>query len=324
MSKKQFVFLPVKKTSIDINTMTPIRIEKLSKIYRSKRWQKITALDEVSFSIGHGEIFGFLGPNGAGKSTTIKILMGLVRATTGQALLFDRPSTEACARQKVGYLPENPALYDFLTGREYLSFVARIFHLESREIKKSAEAVLDRLDLRAAADRPIRSYSKGMVQRLGLGQALLHDPDVYVLDEPMSGLDPQGRALVKDIILDLGDQGKTVFFSTHITSDVEKICDRLAIICKGRILSVAAVDEVLSSSVENYRVLARNVSTAPAPCELFSSVSTGSLTEYQVSKDNLFKLIEFIKMQGGAIDIVEPHRLDLERYFLDTVAHAGK
>lgn len=304
--------------------MTPIRIEKLSKTYRGKRWQKVQALEGVSFSVKSGEIFGFLGPNGAGKSTTIKILMGLVRATDGQALLYDRPATDATSRQKVGYLPENPALYDFLTGREYLSFVAKAFRMSSQESKRTSDAVLDRLGLLDAASRPIRSYSKGMVQRLGLGQTLLHDPDVYVLDEPMSGLDPQGRALVKEIILDLGVKGKTVFFSTHITSDVEKLCDRLAIISQGRLQALTSVDEIRSSMVESYRILTRNVRLDDLPCVITSSESNDRVIECQVSANHLVKLIKAINMQGGQIDLVEPVRKDLEQYFLDVVAQAHK
>lgn len=304
--------------------MVPIRIEKLSKTYRGKRWQKVKALEEVSFSVNSGEIFGFLGPNGAGKSTTIKILMGLVRATGGQALLYDKPATDATSRQKVGYLPENPALYDFLTGREYLSFVAKAFRMSSQESKRASDAVLDRLGLLDAAGRSIRSYSKGMVQRLGLGQTLLHDPDIYVLDEPMSGLDPQGRALVKEIILDLGAQGKTVFFSTHITSDVEKICDRLAIISQGRLQALASVDEIRSSAVESYRILTQNVPLDDLPCVTTSSESNDGVIECQVAANNLVNLIEAIKMQGGQIDLVEPVRQDIEQYFLDVIAQGYK
>lgn len=302
--------------------MKPVRVENLSKTYRAKRWKKVQALDDVSFCVESGEIFGFLGPNGAGKSTTIKILMGLIRPTSGQALLCDKPSTDILSRQHVGYLPENPALYDFLSGREYLEFVARAFRMSHAEVRSSSSAVLDRLALAQAAGRPIRSYSKGMVQRLGLAQALLHDPEVYVLDEPMSGLDPQGRALVKEIISDLGSRGKTVFFSTHITSDVEKICDRLAIVSQGRLQSLASVDAIRDSGIECYRILVKNLSQAVMPDVLSCSELQAGIFEYKVDIDKLVDLIESIKLSGGSIELVEPLRQDLEQFFLNVVSQA--
>ncbi|HEY6837791.1 MAG TPA: ABC transporter ATP-binding protein, partial [Geobacteraceae bacterium] len=259
----------------------PIEIDKLSKVYRGKKQLRVEALRELSFSIPVGEVFGFLGPNGAGKSTTIKILMGLIAPTGGTARLFGTPVTEAAARRSVGYLPENPAFYDFLTAREYLAFVGTSFGMDARTITAKTDEVLDRLDLREAADRPMRSYSKGMVQRLGIAQTLLHDPDLYILDEPMSGLDPIGRALVKDVIKGLKERGKTVFFSTHITADVEAVCDRLGVIVKGRLEALDRVEHVLRSGIEGYTV---EVSGGPgAGYDEFTCLSTkGDVREYYV------------------------------------------
>ncbi|NCP04398.1 MAG: ABC transporter ATP-binding protein, partial [Deltaproteobacteria bacterium] len=198
--------------------MNAIEINNLFKVFRGKKLARVEALKDLSLAIPKGEVFGFLGPNGAGKSTTIKTLMGLIRPTSGRVRLMGLDVTDARSRLLVGFLPENPAFYDFLSAREYLQFVGRTFKMEPALLKKRIEEVLERFDLVAAAKRPMRGYSKGMVQRLGLAQTLVHDPDLYILDEPMSGLDPLGRALVKDLIKELKQKGKTVFFSSHITS----------------------------------------------------------------------------------------------------------
>ncbi|MGD0845639.1 MAG: ABC transporter ATP-binding protein, partial [Geobacteraceae bacterium] len=177
--------------------MNAIDIRDLSKTFRGKKGSRVEALKGLTLSIDTGEVFGFLGPNGAGKSTTIKIIMGLIRSTSGSALIMGHPTGSPVARRQVGFLPENPAFYDFLTAEEYLNFVGQAFGMAKPLLEKRTDEVLALLELIEARKRPMRGYSKGMVQRLGLAQVLLHDPDVYILDEPMSGLDPLGRALVK-------------------------------------------------------------------------------------------------------------------------------
>jgi ABC-2 type transport system ATP-binding protein len=299
--------------------MDPIRIDKLSKLYTGKRWRKVQALNDVSFNVKRGEIFGFLGPNGAGKSTTIKILMGMIRPTSGQTLLCGKPSNDSSARKNVGYLPENPALYDFLTGREFLAFVASSFRMTGQESSTAIASVLDRLDLSDAARRPIRGYSKGMVQRLALAQTLLHDPDIYVLDEPMSGLDPQGRALVKDIIVDLKERGKTVFFSTHITADVEKVCDRLAILAHGRLCDLSSVDDLRQAGVKGYKVVIQDCQVKALSSDVTVADVTEGYATFQVNSDDLVEFLESVKKNQGSIELVEPIRQDLEQYFLDVV-----
>ncbi len=234
--------------------MVSIKTVDLSKTYRGKRGSRVQALKGLTLAIEHGEVFGFLGPNGAGKSTTIKTLMGLIRPTSGSASIMGKDVASREARRHVGYLPENPAFYDYLSAAEYLAFVGRAYGMDLPLLEEKSAEVLHLLDLWEARKRPMRGYSKGMVQRVGLAQALLHDPDVYILDEPMSGLDPLGRALVKDIILDLKQRGKCVFFSTHITSDVESVCDRVGVIVKGEMKCVRKVDEITLDGITGYDI----------------------------------------------------------------------
>lgn len=278
----------------------------LTKIYRKLK-KTVLALDSLSLELRPGEVFGFLGPNGAGKSTTIKILTGQIRPTSGEAKVLGFSAGEVEGRRQMGYLPENPSFYDFLTGREYLRFVARCFGADT---SKAVELVLEKVDLTAAADRPMRTYSKGMVQRLGIAQTLVHDPELYILDEPMSGLDPMGRALVKDIIKDLKRRGKSVFFSTHITADVEVVCDRLGVIVGGRLRALDSVASILQSGIEGYTVQAVS--------------KDGTVLEKTVDKERLQEEMEQLWAQGIRVERIEPKRQDLEAFFLNVVANASK
>ena len=285
--------------------MNAIEISRLSKTFRGKKFATVEALRNVSLAIKPGEVFGFLGPNGAGKSTTIKILTGQIRPASGETRILDIPSADPAARRQIGYLPENPAFYDFLSAREYLNFVGRAFAMRPEELAGATVRVLRLLDLDKAADRPIRGFSKGMVQRLGLAQALLHDPQVYILDEPMSGLDPMGRALVKEIIRDLKRQGKTVFFSTHITADIEALCDRIGIIVKGELRAVESVPELLSRQLDGYRVRYTDAAGRPQ----VQQVATAALREQ----------LDQCLSAGATLDGIDPCRRDLEAYFLEVV-----
>lgn len=301
--------------------MNALDIQGLTKIYKGKRGAKVSALMNLDLSISAGEVFGFLGPNGAGKSTTIKSIMGLISPTAGTAKIFGQPATNPAARQKVGYLPENPSLYEFLTGREFLHFIGKSFAMDSHVQAEETRRVLDLLDLAAAADRPIRSYSKGMVQRLGLAQALLHDPDLYILDEPMSGLDPIGRALVKEIIQELKGRGKTVFFSTHITSDVEVVCDRVGIIVGGILRVTDNVESIMKSGIEGYHV---QVSTPSTDLSLFAGYTvmekSSGVLELYLPRQEFQAAMERINRAGCTVDLVEPKRKGLEAFFLEIVA----
>ncbi|TMA11565.1 MAG: ABC transporter ATP-binding protein, partial [Deltaproteobacteria bacterium] len=223
-----------------------VRAEALSKIYRVGFWaRKVRAVEDLSFEVRGGEIFGLLGPNGAGKTTALKMLLGFVKPTSGQAFISGERVGTVASRRDLGYLPENPALYEFLRGDEYLIFAGRLCGLSRADARHRAYELLERVGLTGrGADRPIRKFSKGMVQRLALAQALVADPGIVILDEPMSGLDPIGRKEIRDLILQLREEGRTVLFSTHILSDVEAICDRVGILVDGRLTDCGALADL--------------------------------------------------------------------------------
>lgn len=285
--------------------MNAIAIKGLTKTYKGKKGTRVEALKGLDLEIANGEVFGFLGPNGAGKSTTIKLLMGLVRPTSGEAVIMGQRVNSETARFHVGYLPENPAFYDYLSADEYLDFVGSVYAMDKATVAQKKDEILQLLELQDARKRLIRGYSKGMVQRLGLAQAMLHDPDVYILDEPMSGLDPIGRSLVKNIILELKARGKSVFFSTHITSDVESICDRVGIIISGVLKKVERVEYILSTGVSGYTVHAKG--------------ADGIEQHYYVEKDMLQDFMLKHGESGGTITLVEANRRNLEEFFLNVV-----
>lgn len=224
----------------------------LGKTYRlGLRLRSVTALDALSLRVEEGSIFGFVGPNGAGKSTTIKILVGLIAPTRGTASIFGRSISDPSSRQVVGYLPENPAFHDFLRPLEVLELMGKLSGLAGKELRRRAEEVLELVGLAHARDLTVRKFSKGMVQRLGLAQAVLHDPPLLILDEPMSGLDPIGRKDARDLLIDLRRRGKTLFFSTHILNDVETICDRVGMVLQGRLVAEGSLGTLLDGSVKS-------------------------------------------------------------------------
>jgi len=210
------------------------------------RVKTIKALDGVSFDVEQGEVFGCIGHNGAGKTTTIKILTGLIRPTSGEAEVLGKPLGDIKTLGQIGFLPERPYFYEYLTAREALRFYGELSGMKSADITRRIAELLPMLDLEHAADRPMVSYSKGMLQRLGMAQTVLHDPALVILDEPMSGLDPVGRGQIKDIIRILKKQGKSIFFSTHILSDVEELCDRVVLIAQGKLWYSGRVGELTS------------------------------------------------------------------------------
>jgi ABC-2 type transport system ATP-binding protein len=232
-----------------------IRTSDLCKIFRVGFWgEKVTAVHRLSLEVQRGEVFGFLGPNGAGKTTTIKILMGLIYPTSGTATIFGRAVGDPVAKAKVGFLPESPYFYDYLTGREFLRFYGHLFGLRGAALDKRTDELLEVVGMAHARDLQLRKFSKGMLQRVGIAQALINDPELVVLDEPMSGLDPVGRKEVRDLILRLKESGKTIMFSSHILHDAELLCDRVAMIMKGRLVASGSVsdlvDEGATRSVE--------------------------------------------------------------------------
>ena len=286
--------------------MHAIEIINVSKEFKGKKGAVVEAVKGLSLAIDQGEVFGFLGPNGAGKSTTLKILMGLIAPTSGHASILGTDSQSYLSRKYVGYLPEHPAFYDYLTAYEYLAFVGRTFQMAKTVLAEKSEYFLKLLDLWNVRQRPISGYSKGMVQRLGIAQVLIHDPAVYILDEPMSGLDPIGRALVKDIILELKKRGKCVFFSTHITSDVETICDRVGIIVKGTLRCVERVASLMREGVVGYHLYIKDKNSF-------------DVKEVYVTKDQLPAFIQETQVQEQEITMIEPRRKNLEDFFLGIV-----
>jgi len=281
-------------------------------------------LHGISFAVREGEIFGFVGPNGAGKTTTLKILMGLIRPSAGRARVLGHDVRETAFRRHVGFLPENPYFYEYLTGREILAFYARLSGLRRAQRHARIEALLEQVGLAAAADARLRSYSKGMLQRIGIAQALVHDPSVVFLDEPMSGLDPIGRKEIRDLILRLRGQGKTVFMNTHILSDVELVCDRVAIISRGRIVHEGAIDEFLESGERETDVVLGRIPAelALALEERFGAQprSIADRVELRVREKEVDALLGAALGAGASVISITPHRVSLETVFLSAVA----
>ena len=226
-----------------------IGVRDLRKTFRAGFWRRVEAVRGVSFSVRRGEIFGFLGPNGAGKTTTIKILTGLIAPTAGEAFLFGERAPSPSARRRVGFLPENPYVYPYLTPREFVELCGRLSGVRGRALRERAAEVLDKVRMAYAADRQVRKLSKGMLQRTGLAAALVADPELLILDEPMSGLDPVGRKEVRELIFDERRAGRTIFFSTHILSDVEAMCDRVSILREGQVVVSGSIRQLLRGDV---------------------------------------------------------------------------
>jgi ABC-2 type transport system ATP-binding protein len=307
-----------------------ISVLRLSKVYHSGfRMKRIRALDDISLEVGKGEIFGFLGPNGAGKTTLIKILMGLTEPTSGTAQVFCRPPRDAGAKARLGFLPESPYFYDHLTAREFLVLAARLSAVPKSEAAGRVTGLLRLLHMENAADIQMRGFSRGMLQRMGIAQALVADPELVVLDEPMGGLDPIGRKEFRDIIVDLRDRGKTVFFSTHILSDVEMICDRVGIVIAGRMVEVGRLSEILTGDVESIEVTVRGVTGKTQKIlERVSqhSIKSGDELLLTVKTEEEVDRIMAIAREVGGIRVVGivPHRRTLEDFFMAHVEQAGR
>ena len=226
--------------------MEVIKTEGLTKEYPAGLFQTgPKALDHLDLEVQGGEVFGFLGPNGAGKTTTIKILVGLIRPTSGTAQLFGKDGNDTKVRSRIGFLAESPYFYEYLTAVEFLAFYGQLFDLSKNEIKQRSSDLLKQVGLESSANVQLRKFSKGMLQRIGIAQALINNPELVVLDEPMSGLDPIGRKEMRELILKLKAKGKTIFLSSHIIHDVELICDRVGILAKGKLLRIGQIQEIL-------------------------------------------------------------------------------
>jgi len=305
--------------------MSVIEITNLTKDYEVGflRKRKVRALDGLSLSIDGGQIFGFLGANGAGKTTTLKLLMRLIFPTTGSARILGHDIQDVRMHQRIGYLPENPYFYDYLTAREFLDYCAQIFGFPAAVRKKRAADLLARVKLDEKRwDTQLRKFSKGMLQRVGLAQSLVNDPEIVFLDEPMSGLDPVGRREVRDLIAALRDEGKTVFMCSHILSDIEVLCDRVAILKKGRLAQVGYLDELrrktegpnrmevmaAGTDADALRKYLPGAEIAPTPRGLRIEIA---------SEDEIEKVIAALRQAGGKVVSIQPVKQSLEELFLD-------
>jgi len=315
------------RQSPDTDAEVVIRVENLRQIYRvGFLGRPKLALDGASFEVGKNEIFGYIGANGAGKTTTIKILVGLQRPTAGKATVMGTDVSEAGSRRRLGFLPENPYFYEYLTAREALTFYGQLCDVPARELAARSASLLALVQLEHAADRPIRGYSKGMRQRLGLAQALVNDPEVVILDEPMSGLDPLGRAQVREIILELGRRGKTVFFSSHILGDVEAICSRVCLIDSGQVKAIGSLSSLLRREVKSVDLitldlpeeLARELEALARHHHADGAERSYSFADEETAQTSARKVLD----AGGRVRALVPHLESLEDVFLDN-ARAG-
>lgn len=301
--------------------MIVIQTENLTQDFQTGFWRKrpVRALEGLNLQIESGEVFGLLGPNGAGKTTTFKILMGLIRPTGGNARILDADVQDVKVRQRIGYLPEQPYFYDYLTAREFLIYCGALCDLPKAEASQRTNELLQLVGLADSADKQLRKFSKGMLQRVGLAQALINDPEVLFLDEPMSGLDPLGRREVRDLIVGLRAKGKTIFFSSHILTDVEAMCDRVAILNKGRLVESGKLSEILKTRSNEIEVVISGVKET-ALAEFPAVSATPEVVRIRLKDDrDLARLLELAHQAGGRIVSVNPVRESLEDLFVREV-----
>ncbi len=306
-----------------------LRIRGLTKVYRvGVRRRRVTALDGLDLIVAEGSIFGFVGPNGAGKTTTIKMLVGLIAPTRGDAAIFGRPIREVSARDAVGYLPENPAFHDFLRPLEVLTFMGRLSGMSGAQLQGRAQEMLELVGLSRAFDLSVRKFSKGMVQRLGIAQAMMHDPPLLILDEPMSGLDPIGRKDIRDLILELRRRGKTLFFSTHILNDVETTCDRVGMVLNGRLVAEGTLGSLLDGSVKSVELRCAGLGEEhfEALCSASASGTRGpdgwSFSYPDPASAN--QAASRVLALGGRILALQPQRENLEQTFVRLATATGQ
>ena len=300
--------------------MTPaIEICGLEKTYAVGFWRKRPkrALLPLNLTVNQGEIFGYLGPNGAGKTTTLKLLMGLVFPTAGTARILGRELDDPQMKAQIGYLPEHPYFYDYLTGAELLDYYGQLSGMEARGRGKKIAAMLERVGLRDAARVQLRKYSKGMLQRVGIAQAILHDPKLVFLDEPMSGLDPMGRREVRDLIQGLRDEGKTVFFSTHILSDAEALCTRVAVLNHGELKALGAISELTAGAGGQVEIMWQGKQALAAIAGMAGECRVnGDVARATIAEAMLNGAIDALRRAGGRLISVTPVRMTLEDYFM--------
>ena len=305
--------------------MAVIEIQELTKDFKVGFWKnhKVRALDRLSLSVEEGEVFGFLGPNGAGKTTTLKILMYLIRPTSGTARILGEPAGSVSLRRHIGFLPENPYFYDYLTAEELLTYVGKLFGIRRPALDRKVDSLLQKVGLESSRRLQLRKFSKGMIQRIGLAQAMINDPEVIFLDEPMSGLDPLGRREVRQAILDLKKKGVTIFFSSHILPDVEALCDRVAILNRGRLQQVGALHDILKVRIESHEIVLTSINPQTAAglkplCD--EMIAMGERLQLRAATpQQVESILSFALANGGGLVSVNPIRPSLEDHFFKQV-----
>lgn len=306
------------QTEVTVERPLVVQTESLTKAYRTGFWlnQKVSSLKGCSLSVYQGETFGLLGPNGAGKTTLLKILLGIIRPVSGRAILLGKPAGDRSIKQRIGYLPENPYFYDFLTGWEFLQYTAGLFDLPRKVQRQRIPELLDLVGLSrsAARKKQMRQYSKGMLQRVGMAQALINNPEVVFLDEPMSGLDPIGRYQVREIILSLKNQGKTIFFNSHILSDVEIICDRVALLDQGEVITAGTMTELLGNP-DRYFVKGRGGSLDVLKKWMSNLEFNGGYWQGFLQGEP-YDFLSSVRLMGAKIATVRLARPSLEEFFM--------
>ncbi|MBF2058480.1 MAG: ABC transporter ATP-binding protein [Cyanobacterium sp. T60_A2020_053] len=297
----------------------------LTKTYVTGFWlnKKIPSLKNCTLQVFEGETFGLLGPNGAGKTTLLKTLLGIIKPTSGKAFLLGKSLGDNSVKKRLGYLPENAYYYEFLTGWEFLNFIGDLFQIPSQEKKRRIIELLDLVGLakNTAQKKQLRQYSKGMMQRVGMAQALINNPEIVFFDEPMSGLDPMGRYQVRQIILSLKEQGKTIFFNSHILADVEKICDRIAILGRGELLNIGSLDDILGTT-KNYQVVVKNISALRLQDWLDNIRQENDLCIGEL-KSNPEDFMAFLRVEGAGLISMNLARESLEDYFIQQLKEKG-
>lgn len=299
-----------------------LEIENLTKDYEVGFWRKrkVRALEDLTLNVKGGQIFGFLGGNGAGKTTTIKILMGLLFPTAGKARILGTGIDDVSMHRRIGYCPENPYFYDYLTASELMNYFGELFGLEAGLRKRRAAELLASVGLNERDwNRQLRKFSKGMLQRVGLAQSLINDPEIVFLDEPMSGLDPIGRREVRLLIGRLRDEGKTVFMSTHILSDVETLCDEVAILRRGRLAATGNLDELLSTQAEEqvYEIRLKEITAEQMPSKFRVAANSHGVTVQVNSDREIDEVLAASRAAGGKMVSVQAVKLSLEELFVE-------
>jgi ABC-2 type transport system ATP-binding protein len=306
-----------------------IQTEQLSKIFRVGFWgRKVTAVDRLNLDVRRGEVFGFLGPNGAGKTTTLKILMGLIYPSSGSARILNRPIGDVAVKHQIGFLPESPYFYDYLTGEEFLRFYGQLFGLYGTALGNRINYLLNLVGLPHVRTLQLRKFSKGMLQRIGIAQALINDPHLVVLDEPMSGLDPVGRKEVRDLILRLKEEGKTIFFSSHILHDAELLCDRVSILVKGRIVAMGSVKDLVGhASASSIEVVVEGLGQEGLahvqPMVERIAAQGGRALFVLKGQEQLNGVLDVIRAAKATLISVTPHQSSLEDLFMKEVHEQG-